>query len=358
MPSDNEFQTSSNSDLPSLSTQTSVGNVTFNGAAKDEFTGKFISPEQAAVAEMDRQAKVVNAAQQVTPPSPQSAPLSQPAVISPAPRVEQPAPILPPAHSPIALDIARRMGIPDQYVYSVTPEQLRYDIELMQVAQRQQPAPPVPVAPPAPVIDWGVNPETQKPYTEKDYPPAIVEAAKAKYEYDRRIAAIEAENKQFKQQFQQTVQQQQQAQLQQYALQQTEYIASQYPQIYGQGGYQSLSPKDHEIELGRRGDVYNLVTGLLQAGRGHEIQAQVESLTKRFGYVPAPQAAQQPPNGRITPEQWSKAGLANPTHRDSTRPAMSRREQLLREEYERRRESGQVFHPGFNNNSDLPHIGK
>lgn len=299
------------SDLPSASPTQPTPALNKAGRPYDPATGKLLPKNPEVVA------PPVSAAEPVQSPPVESATVATPETVAPVIR-----------HSQTLLQAARQAGIPEQEILSTPSDQLREDVKLLHQIRAQ--AKPEPVVAETP-IDWGINPETNEPFSEKDYPAPVAKAIRAAHENEK----LKKAHEELKAELQREKQDRETAAIRA----QFDAFFSKRPDLY---------TGDPSVVEARQNAILAQVNLMLKSGRATNIQADCAAAEKLlFGAPPAQDAT-----GRITPEQWAKAGLAQPTNRASNQPELSRRERMIREEYARARENGQVVVP--EDNSDLP----
>lgn len=253
------------------------------------------------------------------------------------------APVSPIQHTPLTLHLARNFGIPEHIIASTPTADLRAEIALLQQQPVQQQAQrPVPQED---VIDWGINPETKKPFVEADFDdyPLHKQMVKSQHEMKKVLVAQQQELEHIKRS---SVERSQQGIVQQFHA-----LCDKNPEIFGTAASPPGSPEAISREM-----IYHQLVALANSQRHTTLEKDHERLKAAF--VRQSQAAPPAPapNGRITPEQWERSGLAQTAHRNTAPVAKTRRQQIAERVDDEMRRNGIKMPVGGSTSdlSDLP----
>lgn len=266
---------------------------------------------------------------------------------TPAVADEPPTPAEPVApvaiqHTPLTLNLARQYGIPEHIIAATPTADLRAEIALLQQQPTQRAAAPAPPA--EEPVDWGINPETKKPYTEADFAeyPLHQQMVKSQHEMKKQLATTNRELADIKrknaEQAGQTV------------LSQFHSLCDQHPEIFGAKDAAAGSPEAISREM-----MQSQLSALVNSKRHTNLEQDFRRMLVAF----RPQAQPDPlpqNTGRITAEQWNKSGLAQTGHRNTAPLPKTRRQQITERVDDEARRNGIKLPAGgpTGDLSDLP----
>lgn len=249
---------------------------------------------------------------------------------------------MPIQHTPLTLDLARQYGIPEHIIASTPTSDLRAEISLLQQQQAFRPPQQQQLPPQEPQIDWGVNPENGKPYTEADFNdyPMHQQLVKQNHKLKMKMDAIEREQQELKRSSADAARQT--------TLQQFHALCDSNPEVFGSPDAAPGSPEAISREM-----MYNQLASLVSAKKHTTMEADFARMLPAFKRQAA--STQPSASNRITPEQWRQSGLAQAAHRNMAPMPKTRRQQIAeRVDDEMRRNGIKVPTGTYSDLSDLP----